>query len=196
MFVLADEFWVQATQFDAGVVGCELPVDVIRSAVPLALPSSNLLRQTAPVIDSAGEALPPQHAEFAFGDVQPTAMLGRVVDLQTLREPPGFLRRKRFVERRRRVGIQVIHDQDDTFGVRFAFFARTSAASRVRILEGRRSRLEERLENVKHAAQRGRERTDAYTRELQRHGLEAVEHEISWLTELIDRERDGGYPLS
>lgn len=83
---------------------------------------------------------------------------------------------------------------DDTFGVRFAFFARTSAASRVRILEGRRSRLEERLENVKQAAQRGRERTDAYTRELQRHGLESVEHEISWLTELIDRERDGGHP--
>lgn len=83
---------------------------------------------------------------------------------------------------------------DDTFGVRFAFFARTSAASRVRILEGRRSRLEERLDNVRQAAQRGRERTDAYTRELQRHGLEAVEHEISWLTELIDRERDGGYP--
>lgn len=83
---------------------------------------------------------------------------------------------------------------DDAFGVRFAFFARTSAASRVRILEGRRGRLEERLENVRHAAQRGRERTDAYTRELQRHGLEAVEHEISWLTDLIDRERSGARP--
>lgn len=83
---------------------------------------------------------------------------------------------------------------DDAFGVRFAFFARTSAASRVRILEGRRGRLEERLENVRHAAQRGRERPDAYTRELQRHGLEAVEHEISWLTDLIDRERSGAHP--
>ncbi len=78
---------------------------------------------------------------------------------------------------------------DDTFGVRFAFFARTSKASRVRILEGRRSRLEERLDQVRQAAQRGRERADAYTLELQRHGLESVEHEISWLTELIERER-------
>lgn len=85
---------------------------------------------------------------------------------------------------------------DETFGVRFAFFARTSAASRVRILEGRRSRLEERLDNVRQAAQRGRERSDAYTLELQRHGLESVQHEISWLTELIDRERDGGYPAA
>lgn len=79
--------------------------------------------------------------------------------------------------------------EDEAFGVRFAFFARTESASRVRILEGRRSRLEERLDNVRRAAERGRERADAYTAELQRHGLESVEREISWLTDLIDRER-------
>ena len=82
---------------------------------------------------------------------------------------------------------------DETFGVRFAFFARTDSPTRVRILEGRRSRLEERLENVRAAAQRGRERVDAYTLELQKHGLESVEREVTWLTELIDRERSGGY---
>jgi len=60
----------------------------------------------------------PSTLSSAFGDVQPTAMLGRVVDLQTLGEPPGFLRRKRFIERRRRVRIQVVHDQDDAFGER------------------------------------------------------------------------------
>ncbi len=80
---------------------------------------------------------------------------------------------------------------DEAFGVRFAFFARTDSAARVRILEGRRSRLEERLDNVRRSAQRGRERADAYTAELQRHGLESVEREISWLTDLIDRERAG-----
>jgi DNA-binding PadR family transcriptional regulator len=83
---------------------------------------------------------------------------------------------------------------DETFGVRFAFFARTDAASRVRILEGRRSRLEERLDNVRKAGQRKRDRVDSYTLELQRHGLESVEREVKWLTELIDRERSGGYP--
>ena len=70
-----------------------------------------------------------------------------------------------------------------------ALFARTSSPTRVRILEGRRSRLEERLDNVRTAAAHRRERMDAYTRELQRHGLESVEREIHWLTELIDRER-------
>lgn len=78
---------------------------------------------------------------------------------------------------------------DDNFGVRFALFARTSSPTRVRILEGRRSRLEERLENVRTASAQRRERMDAYTRELQRHGLESVEREINWLTDLIDRER-------
>jgi len=82
---------------------------------------------------------------------------------------------------------------DESFGVRFAFFSRTDSPTRVRILEGRRSRLEERLENVRKAAQRGRERVDSYTLELQRHGLESVEREVRWLTELIDRERAGGY---
>lgn len=82
---------------------------------------------------------------------------------------------------------------DDNFGIRFAFFARTASPTRVRILEGRRSRLEERLESVRLAAQRGREKVDLYTLELQRHGLESVEREVRWLTELIDRERAGGY---
>ena len=82
---------------------------------------------------------------------------------------------------------------DESFGVRFAFFARTDSPTRVRILEGRRSRLEERLENVRASTQRGRERADSYTLELQRHGLESVEREVRWLTELIDRERSGGY---
>ena len=58
-----------------------------------------------------------------------------------------------------------------------------------RVLE----RLEERLENVRTSTQRGRERADSYTLELQRHGLESVEREVRWLTELIDRERSGGY---
>ncbi|MDQ3155595.1 MAG: PadR family transcriptional regulator [Actinomycetota bacterium] len=82
---------------------------------------------------------------------------------------------------------------DENFGIRFAFFARTDSPTRVRILEGRRSRLEDRLENVRLSAQRGRERVDSYTRELHRHGLESVEREVRWLTELIDRERSGGY---
>jgi DNA-binding PadR family transcriptional regulator len=82
--------------------------------------------------------------------------------------------------------------EDENFGVHFAFFSQTDAAVRMRILEGRRSRLEERLDHVKTTLSRTRERVDSYTEELQRHGLESVEREVRWLTELIETERAGG----
>jgi DNA-binding PadR family transcriptional regulator len=82
--------------------------------------------------------------------------------------------------------------EDDGFGVHFAFFGLTQADIRMRILEGRRSRLEERLEAFRAAATRTRERVDSYTLELQRHGLESVEREVRWLNELIASERQSG----
>ncbi len=78
---------------------------------------------------------------------------------------------------------------DEQFGVHFAFFARADAATRIRILEGRRSRLQERLEQFRAAVQRTRRRLDAYTLELQNHGLESVEREVRWLDQLIEVER-------
>jgi DNA-binding PadR family transcriptional regulator len=90
---------------------------------------------------------------------------------------------------------QAMHDagpsawEDDTFGVRFSFFGRTDPATRLRILEGRRARMEERLANFRAAMSRTAERVDTYTLELQRHGLESAEREVRWLNELIDGER-------
>jgi len=80
--------------------------------------------------------------------------------------------------------------EDENFGVHFAFFGQTDADVRLRILEGRRSRLEERLENVRLSVSRARERVDTYTLELQQHGLESVEREVRWLNELIQTERN------
>ena len=80
--------------------------------------------------------------------------------------------------------------EDDGFDVRFAFFARTERDVRLRILEGRRSRVEEDLERVREAATRSRERLDAYTTALQRHGEETTEREVRWLSELIENENN------
>ena len=80
--------------------------------------------------------------------------------------------------------------EDDNFDVRFAFFSRTDMEIRLRILEGRRSRLEERLERVQSQLDRTREQMDRYATELQRHGVESVEREVRWLSELINAERD------
>ena len=79
--------------------------------------------------------------------------------------------------------------EDETFGVHFAFFSKTDPEVRVRILEGRRSRLEERREGVRTSLTRTSSRLDRYTLQLQQHGLESVEREVRWLTELIESER-------
>lgn len=79
--------------------------------------------------------------------------------------------------------------EDDGFGVHFAFFARTPADVRTSILEGRRMRLAERRALLRDSLTRARERVDAYTLELQRHGLDGVELEMRWLDELIAAEQ-------
>ena len=83
---------------------------------------------------------------------------------------------------------------DAGFGVHFAFFARTDRATRLRILEGRRRRVEERREGLREILSRASDRLDAYTLELQRHGLDACEREVRWLEELITNERSGRSP--
>ena len=80
---------------------------------------------------------------------------------------------------------------DERFGVHMAFFGRTDAEVRMRILQGRRSRLEERLAILRESMARTRERLDTYTLQLQQHGLESVEREVDWLQHLINQEAAG-----
>jgi len=82
--------------------------------------------------------------------------------------------------------------EDDTFGIRFAFFGRTDMEIRLRVLEGRRSRLQERLDRIQQQLSMTQKEVDSYARELQRHGVESVEREVRWLSELIDAERNPG----
>jgi DNA-binding PadR family transcriptional regulator len=78
---------------------------------------------------------------------------------------------------------------DDGFGVHVAFFSRTPAEIRVRILEGRRRAVEERREGLRAALARAGEQIDRYTRELHQLGLDTTEREVRWLNELIQQER-------
>jgi len=100
--------------------------------------------------------------------------------------------KERFAELLAQVGPETYDDPG--FGVHFAFFARTDRATRLRILEGRRRRVEERREGFRDVLARAAERLDAYTLELQRHGLDACEREVRWLEELIANERSGRAP--
>ncbi len=79
--------------------------------------------------------------------------------------------------------------EDEGFAAHLAFFGRTESRVRLRILEGRRSRLEERVEALRDSVVRGRAKVDAYTLQLQQHGLDGAEREVRWLNELIQQEQ-------
>jgi DNA-binding PadR family transcriptional regulator len=129
-------------------------------------------------------------AETAVSETVPplTSRRGRVVYKITAEG------KERFAELLAQAGPETYDDAG--FGVHFAFFARTDRATRLRILEGRRRRIEERREGLRDVLARASDRLDAYTLELQRHGLDACEREVRWLEELITNERSGRTPSS
>jgi len=81
--------------------------------------------------------------------------------------------------------------EDDNFDIRFAFFGQTDMEIRLRVLEGRRTRLQERLDRVQSQLAMTQKEVDRYAAELQRHGVESVEREVRWLSDLINAERTG-----
>ena len=83
---------------------------------------------------------------------------------------------------------------DDGFGVHLAFFNRTPAEARMRILEGRRRQVEERRESLREAIARASSSFDRYTKQLHQLGLESSEREVMWLNDLIAAERGAQRP--
>jgi DNA-binding PadR family transcriptional regulator len=78
---------------------------------------------------------------------------------------------------------------EEGFGARLAFFSQTRSDIRLQILEGRRRRVQEQREGLSSSLARTGERVDRYTRQLHEHGLESVDREVRWLSELIEDER-------
>ncbi|MBA2507363.1 MAG: helix-turn-helix transcriptional regulator [Nocardioidaceae bacterium] len=95
--------------------------------------------------------------------------------------------KERFAELLAEAGPQAW--DDESFGVHLAFFSRTPAEIRMRILEGRRRCVEERREGLRSTLARAGEQIDRYTRELHQLGLDSSEREVRWLNELIAHER-------
>ena len=103
---------------------------------------------------------------------------GLVTEVATV--SPGVSRRQRIVYQITPAGAEFfgreITDvgpsawEDEDFNMRFAFFSRTESDVRLRILEGRRTRLQERLDRAR--TSRGPAGADRYVTELQRHSIE------------------------
>ena len=69
------------------------------------------------VSDAAIKALGRQHADLDLHHVQPTGMLGDIVELQSAQHPSGLLSRECLVERAGRVGRQIVENDTDTPGL-------------------------------------------------------------------------------
>ncbi|MGI8760905.1 MAG: PadR family transcriptional regulator [Jatrophihabitantaceae bacterium] len=143
---------------------------------------------------------------FSYGSLYPTlrrlseaGWISEEAPLATLGAAPARSRRGKRVYRLTADGKEHLADllaevgpdafDDEGFGARLAFFAQTRSEIRLQVLEGRRRRVEEQREGMKSTLARTGERLDRYTRELHEHGLESVDREVRWLTELIEHER-------
>jgi hypothetical protein len=73
---------IEALEFDTCISGAELPVHRANPLVALLLPALNLPTQLLDGGNVVGQALPCEHREFNLGDVEPTGVLGGVMDLQ------------------------------------------------------------------------------------------------------------------
>lgn len=93
--------------------------------------------------------------------------------------------KERFADLIEHVGSQSW--EDEVFNIRFAFFSRTPSKVRLRVLESRKRRLEELLAHAERGS--SKRRADKYATELRRHGLESVEREVKWLSEMIAAEK-------
>ncbi|ASU80473.1 PadR family transcriptional regulator [Actinopolyspora erythraea] len=139
---------------------------------------------------------------FSCGTVYPTlrrmrrsGLIEETQDEQDARRSRRARRVYRLTERGRDRFVELVEDcgpracQDEAFDVRLAFFARTPAPIRMRILESRRRRVEQRREGQRAILARADEQCDRYTAQLHRLGLDHSELEVRWLDELIAHER-------
>jgi DNA-binding PadR family transcriptional regulator len=142
---------------------------------------------------------------FSYGSLYPAlrrlTRAGLIVDDpdQPAPEPGAWSRRSRRVYRITAEGKERLAElltesgpqawDDESFGVHMAFFSRTPADARMRILEGRRRAVEERREGLRSTLGRAGEQIDRYTQQLHQLGLDTCEREVRWLNELIATER-------
>lgn len=80
-------------------------------------------------------------------------------------------------------------DDDRLFNLRLVFARHLAADARLGMLERRRLYLLDRLARIRTRVRAGVDRLDAYSRSLVEHDREATEHDISWIEQLIARER-------
>jgi len=85
-------------ELDAGVWRCEVPVGLSVIGIAVVLPGGDFVSEGLFVGYAPGETLGRQNTKFGFRQIEPAAMLWRVVPFEALDQPPGLGGGKGFVE--------------------------------------------------------------------------------------------------
>ena len=102
------------SEFLIRILSSEPPFDGSSLVVARLLPSINLGSQQVAVGDSPVQALTTQDADLDLRHVQPTRVLGCVVELHATQEPCGRAPAQHIVEALSEVSVQVVQHQMNT----------------------------------------------------------------------------------
>ena len=94
--------------FDASVLDGESPVYGRSGLVSFCLQGRNFTTEGLFIGNAPAQDSPPQDAEFDLCHIEPTAVFGSVVKLQTPGDAPGFSGREGLVERSRFMGVEIV----------------------------------------------------------------------------------------
>src|SRR6266568_2768476 len=89
------------------------PMDSAVLRIALSSQSHNMLPQMIEALHPFGQTAPLKNADLDLGHIQPTAMFGRVMHLQSLPDALRFLRGKRLVEAGCSMCVKIVHHQTD-----------------------------------------------------------------------------------
>ena len=84
-------------QFDTGILSSELPVGGSRSLIASGFPGHHFFTEELFLLDTPVQALIGEDIEFNLSHIKPTAVLWRVVELDTFQNAPRFFWGERFI---------------------------------------------------------------------------------------------------
>jgi DNA-binding PadR family transcriptional regulator len=79
--------------------------------------------------------------------------------------------------------------EDETFTTYLSFFAKTASAVRLQILQGRKVRLQEKINLLQDQLNKTDQELDNYNLQISNYNLDSVKREMKWIDELISNER-------
>ena len=97
-------------EFDTGVWGCEVPICLGVVGISIVLPGGDFLDEGLFVGNAAVEALGRKDAEFGLRQIEPAAVLWRIVPFEALDQSTGFGGRERFVKGSLAVDVEIVLD--------------------------------------------------------------------------------------